>query len=40
MFWLRPDIVVKDENGETIIIDTKWKIIDEKDNTGNYGISQ
>ena len=40
MFWLRPDIVVKDENGEVIIIDTKWKIINEKDGAGNYGISQ
>lgn len=36
-FQLRPDIVIQNEN---IIMDTKWKIIDEYDEAGNYGISQ
>ncbi len=36
-FQLRPDIVIENEN---IIMDTKWKIIDENDEIGNYGISQ
>lgn len=36
---LRPDIVVENENTERIIIDTKWKLIDENRLSGNYNIS-
>lgn len=36
-FQLKPDIYIENEN---IIMDTKWKIINENDEAGNYGISQ
>lgn len=36
-FGLRPDIVLSDDN-ETIVIDTKWKVLSE--NIRNYGIAQ
>ena len=38
-FALRPDIVMRDKNGTTVILDTKWKkLID--NSRANYGISQ
>ena len=39
VFSLRPDIVVTDENGNTIIMDTKWKRLYDNPEK-NYGISQ
>jgi 5-methylcytosine-specific restriction enzyme subunit McrC len=40
-FRLKPDIVAtNDENQEQIIIDTKWKLIDESNEKFNYNISQ
>ena len=40
-FWLKPDIIATDESiKEKIIIDTKWKLIDEYKSRGNYNISQ
>ena len=36
-FALQPDLVVKRKDGSTIIMDTKWKRLEEKE---NYGISQ
>ena len=39
IFSLRPDIVVKDNNGNTIIMDTKWKRLYDSSQE-NYGISQ
>ncbi|NWH10174.1 McrC family protein [Acholeplasma laidlawii] len=38
-FSLRPDIVITKENDETIILDTKWKILID-DERKNYGVSQ
>jgi len=38
-FLLRPDIIIE-KNGEKIIVDTKWKLIDLADETNNYKISQ
>lgn len=38
-FALRPDIVIKDNLGNTFIMDTKWKILSNNPNV-NYGISQ
>lgn len=38
-FALRPDIVVKLDNGHTIVMDTKWKRLI-NDRKKNYGISQ
>lgn len=38
-FSLRPDIVVKKEDGNIIVLDTKWKILID-DERKNYGISQ
>ena len=38
-FRLRPDIVVRQQDGKTIILDTKWKILNTNPNQ-NYGISQ
>ena len=39
IFSLRPDIVIEDENGNTIIMDTKWKRLYNSPQE-NYGISQ
>ena len=39
VFSLRPDIVIKDKNGNTIIMDTKWKRLYDSPQE-NYGISQ
>jgi len=39
IFSLRPDIVVKDNKGNTIIMDTKWKRLYDNPEK-NYGISQ
>lgn len=40
-FNIRPDIVAtNEENQEQIIIDTKWKLIDESNEKLNYNISQ
>lgn len=38
-FSLRPDIVITKENGEIIILDTKWKILIDNERK-NYGVSQ
>lgn len=38
-FALRPDLVVEDSNGRTIVMDTKWKHLTDRAK-GNYGISQ
>lgn len=38
-FALRPDIVVQHNLGDVIVIDTKWKML-EDDERKNYGISQ
>jgi len=42
MFGLRPDITMDRDNGgyHRIIIDTKWKIVDESKKSSNYKISQ
>ncbi len=37
-FTLRPDIVLKKDKENTIVIDTKWKVLDDK--KSNKGISQ
>lgn len=39
IFSLRPDIVIEDKNGNTIIMDTKWKRLYDSPQE-NYGISQ
>lgn len=39
-FALRPDVVIQNENSNSTIIDTKWKIIDQSLNNKNYNISQ
>ena len=41
-FNLRPDIVANriDKTDEVVVLDTKWKILDENDSKNNYGISQ
>jgi len=40
-FALIPDIVLRSlSTDETIIMDTKWKLLDESDSKSNYGISQ
>ena len=38
-FALKPDIVMK-RYGRIVILDTKWKELDGKENGSNYGISQ
>ena len=38
-FKLRPDLLVR-HNGQTIVLDTKWKTLDANDHTGHYGIDQ
>ncbi len=38
-FRLRPDIVITDENGRQVILDTKWKRLKPNERI-NYGISQ
>ena len=39
-FYLRPDIVATKSWWEKVILDTKWKEIDENDTKNNYNISQ
>ncbi len=39
-FRLKPDILVETDVSDKLIIDTKWKLIDEQKRTGNYNISQ
>ena len=38
-FKLRPDILIR-HSGRTLVLDTKWKLVDGSDRTGNYGIEQ
>ena len=38
-FRLRPDLVLRQE-GKTVVMDTKWKTLDARDPTRNYGIDQ
>lgn len=40
MFSLRPDIVLRKSNDQFIILDTKWKLIDQNNQKDNYLISQ
>ncbi|GHF12502.1 restriction endonuclease [Kordiimonas sediminis] len=40
MFNLNPDLMLIGPEGRRIILDTKWKLIDENDRGKNYGISQ
>ncbi len=39
-FQLRPDILIRKEQGAISVLDTKWKLIDESKISDNYGISQ
>lgn len=41
-FWLKPDLQLTLENQQTIIMDTKWKLIDQTqtDGTNKFGMSQ
>ncbi|SKC47750.1 5-methylcytosine-specific restriction enzyme subunit McrC [Bacteroidales bacterium WCE2004] len=39
-FQLRPDVVVRKSSSPVLILDTKWKAIDENRENENYGISQ
>ncbi len=39
-FKLRPDILIRQENGQTLVLDTKWKLLDGTNRRGNYGIEQ
>lgn len=39
IFQLRPDFVIKYQ-GETWVVDAKWKLIDAADTSNNYGLSQ
>ena len=39
-FRLKPDLLVESNATEKIIIDTKWKLIDQNRKSGNYNISQ
>lgn len=36
-FRLRPDIILR-RNGQLTVLDTKWQVLDETNETGNYGI--
>ncbi|MBO0937369.1 restriction endonuclease [Fibrella sp. HMF5335] len=38
-FKLRPDLILR-QNGQTIVLDTKWKLLDATDQNGHYGIDQ
>ena len=38
-FRLQPDLLLR-HNGQTIVLDTKWKTIDADDTNGHYGIEQ
>jgi 5-methylcytosine-specific restriction enzyme subunit McrC len=40
MFRLEPDILVEFPDGRAWVLDAKWKLIDEHDSTGKYGLSQ
>ncbi len=40
MFQLRPDLLIKSDDGRVIVADTKWKLIDERKPDQKYGISQ
>lgn len=39
-FKLRPDILIRQADGQTLVLDTKWKLLDGTDRRGNYGIEQ
>ena len=39
-FQLKPDVVVRKHQKPVLILDTKWKVIDENRDHDNYGISQ
>ena len=38
-FKLRPDLLLR-RDGQTIVLDTKWKLLDATDQNGHYGIDQ
>lgn len=40
IFQIKPDIVMKKQWEETIVLDTKWKIINQNNRRNKYGISQ
>jgi 5-methylcytosine-specific restriction enzyme subunit McrC len=40
MFQLRPDLLVMNKEQALIILDTKWKLIDEADIANKYGLNQ
>ena len=41
-FRLKPDLLIKKDEGNRLVLDTKWKLIDGKQGTGSqkYGLSQ
>lgn len=41
IFQLRPDLLVRDHNGITVmVLDTKWKRLEAGNRSGNYGLAQ
>ena len=40
LFQLKPDVVVYKQNLPILIIDAKWKVLDSRDKSGKYGISE
>lgn len=41
MFQLRPDLLLRDRNGITVmVLDTKWKRLEADNRSGNYGLVQ
>lgn len=38
IFKLKPDIFIERSNAKNIVIDTKWKLIDQTDRSGRYGL--
>jgi len=40
IFNLRPDLLIKNNNENICVLDTKWKLLDSSDRKNKYGISQ